>query len=109
MNVAISTVPGPRVRGSICGAAVTEIYSVGILSAASAFNLTAWSYADTVNLAVLSDDRTFFGLFQINEVFSQTDVAYARFIIIGIGIMLLMIFRPQGIIGDRREVLLDAR
>ncbi|HEX2282030.1 MAG TPA: wax ester/triacylglycerol synthase family O-acyltransferase [Thermomicrobiales bacterium] len=59
MNVAISTVPGPRVRGNICGAPVTEIYSVGILSAGSAFNLTAWSYADSVNLAVLSDDRTF--------------------------------------------------
>ena len=59
MNVAISTVPGPRLRGNICGASVTEIYSVGILSAASAFNLTAWSYADHVNVAVLSDDRTF--------------------------------------------------
>jgi branched-chain amino acid transport system permease protein len=44
-----------------------------------------------------------------NSVISQTDIAYARFIIIGIGIMLLMIFRPQGIIGDRREVMLDAR
>ena len=39
----------------------------------------------------------------------QTDIAYARFIIIGLGIMFLMIFRPQGILGDRREVLLDAR
>src|ERR687890_1728909 len=34
---------------------------------------------------------------------SSTDVAQMRFIIIGIGLMLLLIFRPQGIFGDRRE------
>jgi branched-chain amino acid transport system permease protein len=67
------------------------------------------AFSDSALSALLANDRTFFGLFQINEVFTQTDIAYARFIIIGIGIMLLMIFRPQGIIGDRREVLLDAR
>ena len=33
----------------------------------------------------------------------------SRFVLIGVGLMLLMIFRPQGIIGDRREVMLDAR
>jgi branched-chain amino acid transport system permease protein len=32
-----------------------------------------------------------------------------RFIITGLGLMLLMIFRPQGILGDRRELSLDAR
>jgi branched-chain amino acid transport system permease protein len=32
-----------------------------------------------------------------------------RFIITGLGLMLLMIFRPQGILGDRRELALDAR
>jgi hypothetical protein len=31
--VAVSTVPGPRVCSVICGAPVSEIYSVGILSA----------------------------------------------------------------------------
>lgn len=59
MNVAISNVPGPRQRGHIGGAPVSEIYSVGVLSAASAFNMTVWSYVDQVDLAVLSDDRTF--------------------------------------------------
>jgi diacylglycerol O-acyltransferase / wax synthase len=59
MNVAVSTVPGPRVCGVICGAPVSEIYSVGILSSGSAMNLTAWSYAGRVGVAVLSDDRTF--------------------------------------------------
>ena len=67
------------------------------------------AFSDSALSALLAGDRTFFGLFQINEFVTQTDVAYARFIIIGLGIMFLMIFRPQGIFGDRREVMLDAR
>jgi diacylglycerol O-acyltransferase / wax synthase len=59
MNVAVSNVPGPRQRGHIGGAPVSEIYSVGILSAGSAFNMTVWSYVDQLDIAVLSDDRTF--------------------------------------------------
>jgi diacylglycerol O-acyltransferase / wax synthase len=59
MNVAISNVPGPRQRGHIGGAPVSEIYSVGVLSAGSAFNMTVWSYVDQVDIAVLSDDQTF--------------------------------------------------
>ncbi len=59
MNVAVSSVPGPRERGHIGGADVTEIYSVGVLSAASAFNMTVWSYVDQVDISVLSDDCTF--------------------------------------------------
>jgi neutral amino acid transport system permease protein len=40
---------------------------------------------------------------------SSTDVAQIRFVLVGVGLMLLLIFRPQGIFGDRREVMLDAR
>jgi branched-chain amino acid transport system permease protein len=40
---------------------------------------------------------------------TSTDVAQIRFILVGVGLMLLLIFRPQGIFGDRREVMLDAR
>ena len=40
---------------------------------------------------------------------TATDVAAIRFVLVGIGLMLLLVFRPQGIIGDRREVMLDAR
>jgi branched-chain amino acid transport system permease protein len=32
-----------------------------------------------------------------------------RFIFMGLALMLLMIYRPQGIFGDRRELALDAR
>jgi diacylglycerol O-acyltransferase len=59
MNVAVSNVPGPRKRGHIGGAPVSEIYSVGVLSAGSAFNMTVWSYTDQLDIAVLSDDKTF--------------------------------------------------
>lgn len=59
MNVAVSSVPGPRRRGHIGGAPVSEIYSIGVLSAGSAFNMTVWSYVDQVDISILSDDRTF--------------------------------------------------
>ncbi|SDX62635.1 amino acid/amide ABC transporter membrane protein 2, HAAT family (TC 3.A.1.4.-) [Modestobacter sp. DSM 44400] len=44
-----------------------------------------------------------------SELLSSTDVAQIRFVLVGIGLMLLLVFRPQGIFGDRREVMLDAR
>jgi diacylglycerol O-acyltransferase / wax synthase len=59
MNVAVSSVPGPRQHGHLGGATVSEIYSIGVLSAGSAFNMTVWSYVDQVDISVLSDDRTF--------------------------------------------------
>ncbi|MEO3760167.1 wax ester/triacylglycerol synthase family O-acyltransferase [Mycobacterium sp. B14F4] len=59
MNVAVSSVPGPRRRGHIGGAPVSEIYSVGVLSAGSSFNMTVWSYVDQVDISILSDDQTF--------------------------------------------------
>ena len=40
---------------------------------------------------------------------TPTDVGSIRFMLMGLGLMLLMIFRPQGIFGDRRELALDAR
>ncbi len=67
MNVAISNVPGPRERGHLGGAPVNEIYSIGILSAGSAFNMTVWSYVDQVDISILSDDRTF------NDIHEATD------------------------------------
>lgn len=43
------------------------------------------------------------------DFLSSTDVGSIRFILMGLGLMLLMIFRPQGIFGDRKELALDAR
>jgi branched-chain amino acid transport system permease protein len=39
----------------------------------------------------------------------DTDIGAVRFMLVGLALMLLMIFRPQGILGKREEVLLDAR
>jgi hypothetical protein len=54
----ISNVPGPRERGVIEGAMVSEIYSVGPVVSGSGMNITVWSYADQLAISVLTDDRT---------------------------------------------------
>jgi neutral amino acid transport system permease protein len=60
-------------------------------------------FADTA-LRALIDNGVIPG-----ELLSSTDVAQIRFVLVGLGLMLLLVFRPQGIFGDRREVMLDAR
>lgn len=40
---------------------------------------------------------------------NSTQVGQVRFMLVGLALMLLMIFRPQGIFGDKRELQLDAR
>jgi branched-chain amino acid transport system permease protein len=44
-----------------------------------------------------------------SSVINTTQVGQFRFMLVGLLLMLLMIFRPQGIFGDRREIALDAR
>jgi diacylglycerol O-acyltransferase / wax synthase len=58
LNIPISNVPGPRERGRVGSALVTEIYSVGPLTAGSGLNITVWSYVDQLNISVLSDGAT---------------------------------------------------
>ncbi|WP_156690304.1 WS/DGAT/MGAT family O-acyltransferase [Mycobacterium sp. Marseille-P9652] len=58
LNLNISNVPGPRERGRVGGALVTEIYSVGPLTAGSGMNITVWSYVDQLNISVLTDGAT---------------------------------------------------
>jgi len=57
-NIPISNVPGPRERGSIGGAPMSEIYSVGPVMAGAGINITVWSYVDQLNISVLADDVT---------------------------------------------------
>jgi diacylglycerol O-acyltransferase / wax synthase len=73
MNVPVSNVPGPHERGEIGGAPVTEFYSTGVLSAGAAVNITVWSYVDQLDIAVLSDDRTF------DDVHDATDAIVHAF------------------------------
>lgn len=43
------------------------------------------------------------------SLISPTEVGAVRFALVGAGLMLLMIYRPQGILGDRREMMLSDR
>jgi hypothetical protein len=58
MNLTISNVAGPRERGHIEGATISEIYSVGPIVAGSGMNITVWSYVDQLAISVLTDDLT---------------------------------------------------
>jgi ABC-type branched-subunit amino acid transport system permease subunit len=43
------------------------------------------------------------------SIMTHEQASLMRFIFLGLSLMLLMIFRPQGIFGDRRELAIDAR
>jgi diacylglycerol O-acyltransferase / wax synthase len=73
MNVAVSSVAGPRERGRFGGAAVSEIYSTGVLSPGAPVNITVWSYVDKLGIAVLADDQTF------NDAYEATDALSSAF------------------------------
>ncbi|MBB6343893.1 branched-chain amino acid ABC transporter permease [Nonomuraea muscovyensis] len=40
---------------------------------------------------------------------TSTQVGQFRFLLVGLGLILLVVFRPQGIFGDKREIAIDAR
>ncbi len=89
MNLTISNVPGPRERGLIEGAIVSEIYSVGPVVAGSGMNITVWSYVDQLAISVLTDDRT------LDDPHEATDAMLDEFI---------EIRRAAGITDDLRPV-----
>ncbi|MBI2703354.1 MAG: wax ester/triacylglycerol synthase family O-acyltransferase [Mycobacterium sp.] len=74
LNLNISNVPGPRERGRVGGALVTEIYSVGPLTAGSGLNITGWSYVDQLNISVLTDGAT------LDDPHEVTEAMIAEFV-----------------------------
>lgn len=74
MNLTVSNVPGPRERGSIDGATISEIYSVGPLVIGSGMNITVWSYVDQLSVSVLTDDLT------TDDPHEVTDAMVAAFV-----------------------------
>ena len=70
-NLIISNVPGPRERGRIAGAVVTEFYSVGPLAAGAALNITVWSYVDQLSISVLADDTTLHDPHDVTDAFVE--------------------------------------
>lgn len=45
----------------------------------------------------------------INDLLTPAQAGQIKWVLVGVGLMLLMIYRPQGILGSREEVLIDAR
>jgi len=43
------------------------------------------------------------------SIMTTNQAGAVGYILVGIGLMALIIFRPQGIFGDKKEVMLDAR
>ncbi len=43
------------------------------------------------------------------SIIDGVQVGQVRFMMVGIGLMLLMVFRPQGVFGDKREIAIDVR
>jgi diacylglycerol O-acyltransferase len=48
---------------------VVEFYSVGPLAAGAALNITVWSYADQLSIAVLADADTFRDAHEVTDAF----------------------------------------
>lgn len=44
-----------------------------------------------------------------DSIMDGVQVGQVRFMMVGLGLMALMIFRPQGIFGDKREIAIDVR
>lgn len=63
-----------------------------------------WFLLIFVNLALAEAVRAGYITF-----LTSTQVGQIRFILLGLALMLLMIYRPQGILGDKKELALDAR
>jgi diacylglycerol O-acyltransferase len=78
LNLNISNVPGPRERGRVGGALVTEIYSVGPLTAGSGLNITVWSYVDQLNISVLSDGATVKDPHEVTEMMMSDFIEIRR-------------------------------
>jgi diacylglycerol O-acyltransferase len=78
LNLNISNVPGPRERGRVGGALVTEIYSVGPLTAASGLNITVWSYVDQLNISVLADGATVDDPHEVTEAMIEEFIEIRR-------------------------------
>lgn len=73
-NLSVSNVPGPRERGRVAGAVISEFYSVGPLTPGTGVNITVWSYVDQLSISVLTDDRT------IKDAHDITDLLLSEFV-----------------------------
>ncbi len=45
----------------------------------------------------------------VGDILSPAEAGQLKLVLVGVGLMLLMIYRPQGILGDPEELTLDGR
>jgi branched-chain amino acid transport system permease protein len=45
----------------------------------------------------------------VNDLLTPAQAGQIKWVLVGVGLMLLMIYRPQGVLGSREEALIDAR
>lgn len=57
-NLSVSNVPGPREKFSALGNVVEDLYSAGPLIDGMGLNITAWSYADSLNFTLVGCLKT---------------------------------------------------
>jgi branched-chain amino acid transport system permease protein len=48
-------------------------------------------------------------IFGVTVIKSSSQVGQVQFMLVGLGLILLMVFRPQGLFGNRKEMALDGR
>ncbi len=61
------------------------------------------SLAENILIEMISND------IMPDWLMTRSQVGPVRFMIVGLTLMLLMIFRPQGVFGDKREIAIDVR
>lgn len=67
-----------------------------------------WSFLSLVG-GILSKLTSGDDPFIPSWIMTGNQVGSVRFMLVGIALMVLMIYRPQGVFGDRKEIALDAR
>jgi len=61
------------------------------------------SFAENILIQLIDND------IMPDSIMARSQVGPVRFMLVGLTLMLLMIFRPQGVFGDKREIAIDAR
>jgi len=59
------------------------------------------AFTDSLLRQLVSNDKL------PDAIISGTQVGQVRFMLVGVGLVALMVFRPQGIFGNKRELALD--
>jgi diacylglycerol O-acyltransferase len=74
-NVVVSNVPGPRAPLALGNLRLDQWFSIGQIAHGATLNVTAWSYVDQFNLAILSDPDVLKDAWRLVDHFESSLVA----------------------------------